>query len=361
MPDKITLSSGVKSQINKSVEDTYTDNYDFTDYKMYRLNRLNDARDDAWYYVNLKNDASNATVDEIDEVFPYAGINEDDLRALVKGDEYEENILALLEKMDEEQLKQTTQWLEDKKLEYQQATLLDVEMATNLLTRTSNRLLARDHGVITKYLDDEITSAVNMIGLTNNNVYTKRSWDKYIEAYNEALAVQAAPTQMTVFDAKYNLMVSRNELVLKDFEADYTELETLIAQAQQVLANRNLYANSDKEIGQVLAELGYKDFTNADGDAVQLFPGSAIYENAEPYAVDEQYKIDRAATALKEALARLKFKNVSITGANITTETIVPGDEKAGIEDITATVARIAPEKDADAVKILFTVTGAIC
>ena len=341
----------------KTIETANSKTKDYTDYKMYRWNRFNDARNDAKYYINLKNDASNATVDEIDATFPYTWIEEDDLRALVAGDKYEAYILALLEQMDEEEIKAKAEWLEAKKLEYQTQTLLDVQMAENLVKRTANRLIPRKHGIQTKYLADEITSADNMVKAESN--YTARSWAKYIEAYNEAKSVLANPTQMTVFDAKYNLMVSRNELVLKDFEADYTELETLIAQAQQVLANRNLYANSDKEIGQVLAELGYKDFTNADGDAVQLFPGSAIYENAEPYAEDEQYKIDRAATALKEALARLKFKNVSITGANITTETIVPGDEEAGIEDITATVARIAPEKDADAVKILFTVAGA--
>lgn len=341
-----------------TIEAANSDTKDYTDYKMYRWNRFNDARDDAHYYVNLQNDAKNGSVTEIDETFPYTWIEEDDLRTLVSGDKYEIYITALLEKMDEEEIEAKAKWLEDKKLEYASQTLLDVEMATNLLARTSNRLLARDHGVITKYLDDEITSAKNMIGLTNNNVYTKRSWDKYIEAYNEALAVQAAPTQMTVFDAKYNLLTSRNELVKIEDEADYSELEALIAQAQMVMNNPGLYDNTPKEIGQVLAELGYKDFTNANGDDVQLFPGSALHENAEPYAVDEQYKIDRAATALKEALARLKFKGLNITGANIATETIVPEDKVNKTPAITASVARIAPEKDADAVKALLGVTA---
>ena len=337
-------------------EALYSDAKDYTDYKMYRWNRYDDARDDVAYYINLKNDASNATVAEIDQTFPYTSINEDDLRALVAGDKYEDFIIALLEDMDEEEIEATAKWLEDKKDEYQTTALLDVEMAKNYLDRTGPRLLARDHGVITTYLADEIASADAMVKA--ESAYTARSWAKYETAYNNAKAVLANPTQMTVFDAKYELLTCRNELVLVENEADYSALEALIAQATQALANANLYDNTNKELGQVLAELGYYDFTNADGDKVQLFPGSALYVNKEPYAVDEQDAIDTAANELKEALARLKFKGLNITGANVSTEVIVPGDEEAGIEDITASIARIAPELDADAVKAILGATA---
>ena len=339
-----------------AVEAQYSDTKDYTDYKMYRWNRYNDARDDAAYYINLKNDASNATVAEIDEIFPYTGINEDDLRVLVEGDKYEDYILALLEQMDEEEIESTAKWLEDRKAEYQTTALLDVEMAANYLDRMGPRLLARDHGVITTYLADEIASADNMVKA--KSAYTARSWAKYETAYNNAQAVLDNPTQMTVFDAKYELMCCRNELVKVEDEADYSELEALISQATQALANANLYDNTNKELGQVLAELGYHDFENADGDMIQLFPGSALYVNTEPYGVDEQEAIDVAANELKEALARLKFKGLNITGAGVSTEVIVPGDEKAGIDDITATVARIAPELDADAVKAVIGATA---
>ena len=342
-------------------EALYSDAKDYTDYKMYRWNRYNDARDDAAYYINLKNDASNATVAEIDQTFPYTGINEDDLRALVAGDKYEDYIVALLEDMDEEELKSTAEWLKNRKEEYQTTTLLDVQMANSYLNRMGPRLLARDHGVVTTYLADEVTSAENMIGTTNGAkgvTYTQRSWDKYIAAYNDAKAVLAKPTQMTVFDAKWELLCCRNELVVVGNEADYSELEALIAQATQALANADLYDNTDKELGQVLAELGYHDFTNADGDDIQLFPGSALYVNKEPYGVDEQGAIDAAANELKEALARLKFKALNITGADVATEVIVPGDEEAGIADITASVARIAPELNAGAVKALLGATA---
>ncbi len=345
----------LKADLDAS-EAQYSDAKDYTDYKMYRWNRYNDARNDARYYVQLKNDASNATVAEIDQTFPYTWINEDDLRTLVAGDKYEDFIVALLEDMSDEEREATAKWLEDKKAEYQTTSLLDVEMATSYLDKMGPRLLPRDHGVVTTYLADEIASADAMVKAESN--YTARSWAKYEAAYNNAVKVLANPTQMTVFDSKYELMCCRNELVLVDEEADYSELEALIAQATQALANANLYDNTNKELGQVLAELGYYDFENADGDMVQLFPGSALYVNKEPYATDEQDAIDQAANELKEALARLKFKGLNITGAGVATETIVPGDEEAGIADITATVARIAPELDADAVKALLGATA---
>ncbi len=350
----------LKSTLN-TVEATYTDSYDFTDYKMYRLNRLNDAREDAAYYVNLQNDASNATVAEIDETFPYTSINEDDLKALVKGDKYEANILALLEKMDEEEIKSTAKWLEDKKLEYQSATLLDVEMAQSYLELTSQRLLNRDHGVLTNFLADEIASAEAMVG--DESEYTARSWAKYSAALQTAKDVLNAAngkvrSQMTVFDAKYELMCCRNELVLVDNEADYSELEALISQATFALENQNLYNNTAKDFGRVLAELGYHSFTNADGDSIDLFPGSAIYVNTEPYGKDQQAEIDQAAYELKVELAKLKFINVQVSGAGVADETLVEGDEEAGIEAVVAKVARIGALLDADAVKDLFSATA---
>ena len=346
-----------------TVESTYTDNYNYTDYKMYILNRLNDARDDAAYYINLKNDASNNSVTEIDEDFPYTWINEDDLRALVKGDGYADIILALLEMKSDEDIESTAQWLEDRKLEYAQVTVLDIEMAQNYLTRVSGRLLNRDHGIIDKYLRDEIASANAMVGAQSQ--YTARSWAKYASALaraNDVLngANGEVRSQKNIFEAKYNLMVARNELVKVGFEADYTELEALIAQANQALTNMNLYNNTAKEFGQVLAELGYHTFVDANESEIQLFPGNAIDVLAEGYSVDDQDRVDDAATALKEALARLKFKNVAVKGNGVTvgTGTLVEGDEEEGIEAITATIAKIAPELDASAVKALFTVTA---
>ncbi len=341
-----------------SIEEQYTYDYDFTDYKMYRLNRLNDARDDAHSLLQLVDDAKPGTVAEIDEYFNYNWMEENDFRALVKGDEYETYLLALLEKFEDEEIKAKAEWLNDRKLELARQTLLDIEMMDNLLTRTSQRLLKRVYGTVDKQLVDEIASANNMIG-TDASKYTEISWNRYTEALDYANDVVNAngvvKSQKHIFEAKYNLLCARKDLVPADMEADYTELEALIAQAEHALANANLYNNTNKEFGQVLAELGYNEI-----DDVQLFPGSALLVRAEGYHVDDQDKVDSAADALKEALARLEFKNTSITGngVSVSESVLVEADEEKGIEAVTATTAFIAECLDADAVKALFTVTA---
>ena len=342
----------------KAIEEAYTYDYDFTDYKMYRLNRLNDARDDAHWLLQLVDDAKPGTVSEIDEYFDYNWMEENDFRALVKGDEYEAYLLALLEKFEDEEIKAKAEWLNDRKLELARQTLLDIEMMDNLLTRTSQRLLKRVYGTVDKQLVDEIASANNMIG-TDASLYTETSWDRYAEALDYANDVVNAngvvKSQKHIFEAKYNLLCARKALVPADMEADYTELDALIAQAEHALANADLYNNTNKEFGQVLAELGYNEI-----DDVQLFPGSALLVRAEGYHVDDQDKVDSAADALKEALARLEFKNTSITGngVSVSESVLVEADEEKGIEAITATTAVIAECLDADAVKALFTVTA---
>ena len=345
----------------QAIEEEYIYDYDFTDYKMYRLNRLNDARDDAHWLLQLVDDAKPATVAEIDEYFDYNWMEENDFCELVKGDEYEAYLLALLEKFDDEEIKAKAEWLNDRKLELARQTLLDIEMMDNLLTRTSQRLLDRaykvDGAAIDRQLVDEIASANNMIG-TDASKYTEKSWARYQEALTYANDVVNAngvvKSQKHVFEAKYNLLIARKALVPAGMEADYTELNALIAQAEAALANAGSYNNTNKELGQVLAELGYDEINN-----VQLFPGSAYLTLAEGYSVEDQDKVDDAANALKEALARLKFKGTQVKGADVKNEVLVKGDEEAGIEAITADVARINPLLNAGAVKVLFSATTA--
>ena len=359
-----------------------TDIKNYTDYQMYRLNRYNDARDDAYYYIGLKNDASNANVSEIDESFPYTGIEEDDLRNLVAGNatlnaykggtDNANFITALLEPLSDEEVAAKSDWLKNKKLEYAGVSDLNVEMASVYLELTGDRLLNRDDdNVYTKYLEDELASAIEMIGdfeaddeayAEISGQYSERSWVRYEEAYFAAWDALDTATQKTVFDAKYELMCARNELVLVDEEADYSELEALMSQAEYALANSSLYENTAKELGQVLAELGIDEEIEFNGGTIDLFPGSAYYVNAQPYSVDDQDVVDQKATELKEALARLKFKGLNITDTNGNAITdigvLVEGNEEEGIEEVTARIANIAKELDADAVKALFKVAA---
>ena len=363
-----------------SVEAATTDERNYTDYKMWRLDRLNDARDDANYYINLKDDASNNSVAEIDEIFPYTSINEDDLRALVAGNatlsgytggtDNKNFITSLLEAPTAQELNAKTEWLANKKLEYATKTLLEVEMAENALKLTSTRLLPKYDGVISNYLDDELASIEKMGILDNEAAYTARSWSRFIKAYDDACAIYSDDvrfTQKNIFAIKYELQCARNGLVLVENEADYSELEELIKQATFALSHQDLYDNTAEELGKVLAELGIEEeIINADGNKVNLFPGSAIEVNGKAYSDKDQNKVDRAATALKEALSKLKFKGLDIaaTPGNATDiikdAVITPDDIKTEDvnEEVRATIAKIAAEMNADAVKALFNVTA---
>ncbi len=360
-----------------------TDNYNHTDYRMYRHNRFNDARNDANWYITLKDDASPANVAAIDQYFDYSWMEENDFRELVgahtvkygdhagetiAANEYQTYLLALLETFEEEEIAGKKQWLNDRKKEYANLNELDLAMTSNYLEITEDRLLRRTYigedgsGVIYKQLNDEITSAQNMIGTTNNGRYTDGSWANYIEAYNDAVAAQNCGSQKQVFDAKYQLCVQRKNLVKVDEAGDYNELDALIANAQFALANVGLYNNTAKEIGQVLAELGMDPIVNTDGYDVQLFPGSALLVKDAAYGEKDQDKIDDAATALKEALARLKFKGLEVkdTVADKVLESsvLIEADDEAGIEEVSALVGFIEKETTETDAKSYFEVVA---
>lgn len=357
------------------VEAATTDKYDYTDYMMWRINRFNDAREDAAYYVNLKKDADRAYAN-VDKKFPYTSIEKDDLQALVAlADNAEEIdgkgnlILALLEDLTKEEEASKKAWLDDRDQEYAGVTAFDIALAESLLTKTSDRLLDREYKVDgkadTTYLATEIASAEAMF--TDSSLYTERSWSRYAAALEAAQAVVDGDSQKQAFDAKWELLCSRNELVLVEDEADYSELETLIAQAEYALAHQDKYDNTAKELGQVLAELGINGLVTANGDGINLFPGSAIYTNAEPYTKDDQDIIDDAADELKEALARLKFHNVGITAVegngdvDYSGETTIVFDnpETADVnEAVIVKLATIGAGMNEDAVKALFNVTA---
>lgn len=365
-----------------SVEAQYSDTKDYTDYEMYRWNRYNDVRKDARNIVNAKKAASYSEPDS--KFFPYkTSVTQTDINGIVAnsenasiigsyvgGTDNANMISALLEDYTAEEMVQRNKDLSKAKASYAGVSALDVAQASNLLDRIPARLLTRDGGVVKTHIKNEIDSANNMIGKDNSDgLYTDRSWTKYIAALKAAEAVyaDADSSQMQVFDAKWELLTCRNELVLVEDEADYSELEELIAQAKNALANQNLYDNTAKELGQVLAELGfgYDDEGNAvqvslaNGEKVDLFPGSAEYVNHEPYSWGDQKYIDRAATALKEALAVLKFKGADVTrtdgGDAIKDIVLVEADEDNEIEEVRlSNVAIIGSKLDAAAVKALF-------
>ncbi len=361
---------------------TRTDLYNHTDYKMYRHNRYNDARDDANWYINLRKDAQ-PSINEIDQYFDYNWMEENDYLSLIGAhtvkfgekagtsvakNEYYNYLEALLKDFSEEEITSKEQWLANKKVEFARISEMDLAMAENYLDITGDRLLKRDCGVIYDQLNDEITSAQNMIGTTNNG-YTAGSWANYIEAYNAAVDAQDCGSQKQVFDAKYELLVQRKNLVKVGEEADYAELNALIANAEFALENPTLYESNitgmsiEKIFGMVLAELGMDPITSVDGYDVQLFPGSAYITVENAYSVDDQDKVDDAAWVLKEALARLTFKglavkeipnNNKVVGKEILVE---DNDETTDVnEQVDALVSHLNALQDEAAVKAFFAV-----
>lgn len=331
------------------------DKFDYTDYKMYRWNRFNSEKKDAYRIIDTYY-AANAVIET--QEFPYADVTATDLKAYVAGNQYEAEILALLEDMDQEDIKRQEAAKESAGDRYAGYTAVDVVISYNLVGMTADRLIKRDGGVNKTALSKEIGNATAAYNGGTNPGYSDRSWARFEKAYQAATALNAdaGAGQKECFDAKYELMVAWNQLKTVDEEADYTELEALMAQAETALANEGLYSNDIKDFGKVVAELGIE---RVNDNSVELFNGSALMVNNKSYAVDDQKKVDRAATALKEALARLKFKDVLVTGANTAEEVIVPADEKTGTEEVKATVSRIAQGLAAADVKALLS-TGVL-
>lgn len=155
----------------------------------------------------------------------------------------------------------------------------DVAIAAENLQLNYDRLIAKATDLT--FLDREI-SAANARGFAANaELYTADSYAKYTEALAAAVAVNnnAASTQQEAFDAKYNLLVAENSLLLKTESAKETgalaDLEALIVSAQDIFANPDNYtvvAGMDEldAYTTLLTALGY-DY----GDGI-LYSGSAL-------------------------------------------------------------------------------------
>ncbi len=146
--------------------------------------------------------------------------------------------------------------------------------------------------VITKatdktFLNTEISAAQTRA--YDANLYTADSYARFEKALADAVAVNGndAATQQEAFDAKYELLVAQNSLLLKTESCvelgTYTQLNDLITTAENMLANRDDYklANGSTDEAEVLAAwtqlltaLGY-DYTDAQGNAAILYSGSA--------------------------------------------------------------------------------------
>ena len=325
---KLTTASDVSGYIStlkntvKSVNNQL-DGASFRTYALYRWYDLNDLRNDAYNMINLYERAQATAPDT--KFFPYSDISEYDLKKLVSGDKYASYITALLEDMSEEDAARAKEDYRTAKKDLANLSASSIADTNDLLGKSYGKLLPRSGGVVNTYLIKEINSAKAVIGTTNNKGYSERSWNAYSTALAKAEAVKNSTSQDTIFDAKYQLQVARNNLILATEEADYTELMTLIEQAETVLSKASLYNNTDAEFGAVLAALGY-EIVNADGDTVQLFPGSANTIKNTSIEKDDQDEIDDVADDLKKALSKMVFKNVSYGGNTVENKDVPTGE-----------------------------------
>ena len=337
-----------------------------TDYAMYRWSRLTDARDDAESIINKQYNAHFTVPEAV--YFPYTGIADEDLTAATFGSAaYKTYTLALRRAYTAAQMADRTEALKQAKLAYAEITKLDVYQANNMLTLMNQRLLpttytaANGDNAEKAFLANEISSATAEIGTTNTKSYTARSWARYTKALAEANTALTSGANKVMFDAKYELQCARNALKTVEEEADYTELEALMAQATAVLANAASYTNTDKDFGHVLAALGMDEVTKANGDKIQLFPNSASIVNEISYWADDQRKVDRASDALREALSKMRL-TVTGSAAQVTgSETVTLKDSDGNTlkddedNDKTLDIAKIDAKKTVDQVKATFT------
>jgi len=297
------------------------DGKDYRTYMLYRWERYKDARSDARWIIDLQEEVEFGAPTKH---FPYGGYSQAQYTNIVGNDKYKDFLLALLVDMTDEELANAKENYDNRAAEYYSQTTLDVAQYSNLLTRMSQRLVLRTSKPVTSYLQKEINSAEKDIGTTQGS-YSEKSWTPYINAYNNAKAALSSDSQDVIFNAKYQLQVARNNLRTTEKEADYTELKTLIDQAENALINKASYKNTTEspvDFGKVLIALGY---TTESG--TKLFGGAKDVLNYS-YDKHDQDEVDDAADELKEALAKLEFKDFGTTKpAGVGTTKLPTGEE----------------------------------
>lgn len=284
----------------KSVENTLNGK-DYRTYALYRWNRFQDVYKDAKGYIEL-NEKVALGVETMN--FEYSGYTANKVSSLLANDSYKEFVEALYVAKTAEEALQAKEEYENRKLDLANCQAIDVANTKQLLPAMVDRLVGREGGVIKTYLEKEIASAEKTF--TDLSKYSEMSRTAYEKALSNAKTALSSDSQDTIFDAKYQLQVARNNLRTVEDEADYTEINELIKQAEQALKNPSYYKNytdSKADFGMILVALGY---TTKDG--TRLF-GGAKDVASKSYSKADQDEVDDAADELKIALAKLEFKD----------------------------------------------------
>ncbi len=343
----------LSSQLDASSD--YLNGKDYRTFMMYRWDRYKSARNDARYVVELQ-DKFNAGV--VTQKFAYNSAPLYEIKEAISGDKNASYITALFENLNEEETAIAKEDYKNVQSSYSSYTTLDIAQMSNLLTRMRDRLLPREGGVVNTYLQKEIDSAKAVIGSTNTKGWSEKSWNRYATALANAEAALTNASQDSIFNAKYELQVARNNLRTTATEADYTELNSLIAQAEAVLKGASNYSNSAADFGRLLAALGYK---TADG--YDVFPNGAKNIVDKSFDKGDQDELDDKSLELKKALSKMVFNNTNYGSASssVTTTTAPTGETDAEGNQVKEEIktATITAEQALAAVKSKFAATTA--
>lgn len=211
-------------------------------------------------------------------------------------------------------------------LEYYNANLpkvdiSDLQIQENKMATYDSRLIADTAN--NQYLVSAIEQVTGLVGA--ESAYTTQSYAKYqaaLTAANAVVTAAAAAKPSEIHETRYNLLVAYNRLVGANEAADFTQLNALIAQAEAILANQDIYDATDaykaanstltpaeaktQALASVLATLGAKvtvgekTYTVGGGDtAINYQADEGMY-----FAVN-QSTIDWIASKLAEAMSNV--------------------------------------------------------
>ena len=215
-----------------------------------------------------------------------------------------------------------------------------------------------------QFLAKEIAAA-NAQGYVEDN-YSTDSWAAYQAALATANEVNSAPDalQSEVFNAKYNLMITQNQLMAKEDSAKdngaYMQLESLIAQADVMFQNTDLYTVKEGEAAdawaKLVAALGY-EYEDENGDIQNLYVNSAkayvasdrvMSSTTDAELASQVATLQDAINQFTCAITVVPDEDVPDNSTNVEqTELIIDGLTPATIasgEDLLALVKAAAPE-----------------
>lgn len=324
--------ANLKTQLDGQVEKDYS-NKDFIAYRW-------------WLYYNKYAELDNfynATQAPAAPVATLAGVADKDVDAAIAALPTELQALAAALKVGvtEDQTKAYNEAVDYYNENHPSLDISDLKVQQGKLTTYDSRLLADTANK--SYLNSAVTQVESLA--QGADAYTAQSYTAYTTALAAAKAVQAdsAAKPSAIHEARYDVLVAYNKLVGADVAADFTQLNALIAQANTILENQDIYKASDaykaanpvmdeatakiNALASVLAAVGEK-VTVGTTDYVIGGSDAAINYQADEgmyFAVD-QARIDWAVSQLAKAMSNVVCNYIAESNGTDVKITVDNGD-----------------------------------